>query len=85
MKRFFLRGRVLFAGISFVAVLVGAAVLLGPATDEADAFGPVGPPLCGPTYLWNCTGGGIPDVQFAGTKCDKFAHEQATGQTCTAG
>ncbi len=80
MKRDSRARRVLFVGISSFVVMLGAALFLGLASDTAEAKRPGGP-MCGPTYMWSCTGPGG-DTEFAGTICDKFAYERATGSTC---
>ena len=82
MKRIGRSGKFVLAGVSGLAMLLAALVLFGPGNKEANAF-PIRP-LCGPSYIWKCSGPGG-DVTFFGTICDKFQYEQATGSTCVAG
>jgi len=52
-------------------------------TAPSTAAAPGGPPLlCGPTYLWVCSGPGGPVVLFPGTICDKILFERQSGLTC---
>ena len=69
-------GKVAFGSVVGLAALLGAAVLVQPASAR-----PHPGPLCGPTYLWICSGQG-PDIFFGGTICEKAAFEQSTGLTC---
>lgn len=66
--------------LASVALAAGAAVLFTP--SPAHAAGPIGGPLCGPTYQWSCSGPGGPKVLFIGTVCDRAAFERRTGYTC---
>jgi len=71
------------AGHALVASLACAAMAIGALTlSESDAQ--ARPPilLCGPTYLWVCSGPGGPDVLFAGTICEKRAFEKQSGLSC---
>ena len=70
-------GKVAFGSVVGLAALLGAAVLVQPAS----AGGPRGGPMCGPSILWICSGHG-PDILFGGTICEKAAFEQSTGLTC---
>jgi hypothetical protein len=68
-----------------LAVMAGACVALGLSASQllesrAEARGPIF--LCGPDYLWVCSGPGGPDVLFGGTVCDKALFERQTGLTC---
>lgn len=63
-----------------IAALAGAFFIAQP----AKARGPIGGPLCGPTYQWSCSKVGGPSRLFIGTVCDKNAFEAKTGLTCTA-
>ena len=70
-------------GNAFVASFACAALAIGTLTlssPHAEARPPI--LLCGPTYLWVCSGPGGPDVLFAGTICEKVAFEKQTGLTC---
>lgn len=69
-------GRACVATLAGVAMAIGATTLLSSRAEARPIF------LCGPTYLWVCSGPGGPDVLFAGTICEKVAYEKQTGQTC---
>lgn len=71
-------GKSLVVGSALGALVLGALALTAP---RADAKPPIGP-LCGPSYLWECTGPGGPTVLFPGTVCDKIVFERRTGLTC---
>ena len=77
MKTIRLVGKALFVSASSAALVVGAMTLSAP---RAEAL----PPglLCGPTYLWACSGPGGPDVLFPGTICEKIEFERQSGLTC---
>lgn len=78
MNRLSRFGKIAFGSVVGLAAVLGAAVLVQPAS----AGGPRGGPMCGPTILWICSGPGGPDVLFGGTICEKAAFEQSTGLTC---
>ncbi len=69
--------------LSLVAVIAAAGVTLTSGPAEAGlTIGPIGPPLCGWSSLWDCT---LPDgkvVVIGGTQCDIYIFEQQTGATC---
>lgn len=66
----------LFSALSG-ALVVGVMTASAP---RAEALPPI--LLCGPTYLWVCSGPGGPDVLFAGTICERKVFERQTGLTC---
>ncbi len=66
----------LVSGLS--AVLVAGAMTA--AAPRAEALPPI--LLCGPTFLWICSGPGGPDVLFPGTICERRIFERQTGLTC---
>ncbi|MEM7306121.1 MAG: hypothetical protein AAF682_05590 [Planctomycetota bacterium] len=70
--------RAVLAGSAFGALVLGTLTLQAP---RASALPPIGP-LCGPTFLWVCSGPGGPDVLFSGTICEKAKFEKKTGKTC---
>ena len=69
--------KTLLIGSAWGAMAFGALVLFAP---RAEAYRPI--LLCGPTYLWVCSGPGGPDILFPGTICEKFVFERKTGLTC---
>lgn len=70
-------GKGLLLSSAFGVLLCGALTLSAP---RAEALRPG--LLCGPTYLWICSGPGGPDVLFAGTICERIVFERQTGLTC---
>lgn len=83
MKRQVRFGKFVFASVAGIAAVLGAAVAVQPASGASDAKlgGPRGGPMCGPTYLWVCSGVG-PDVLIGLTICEKITYEEETGRTC---
>ena len=83
MKRHARFGKFVFASVAGIAAVLGVVVAVQPASGASDAKlgGPRGGPMCGPSYLWICSGHG-PDVLFGGTICEKIAFEEETGLTC---
>lgn len=75
-----LRKRTMWATVAVALVAVLGITLLA---QPADARRPI-EPLCGPTILWTCHGGGD-SVIFAGTVCEKEAFENETGLHCVPG
>ncbi len=70
-------------GKALVVSSLSAVLALGVmtlASPRAEALPPV--LLCGPTFLWSCSGPGGPDVLFPGTICEKRIFERQTGLTC---
>lgn len=70
-------GSALLPASALAALVLGGIALTA---SPAEAGRPIGP-LCGPTYLWLCSGPGG-EVLFAGTVCDKARFEKQTGMTC---
>ena len=70
-------GSTLVLGCAVGALVLGSMSLMAPKADAKAIIGP----LCGPTYIWVCTGKGKP-VKFIGTVCDKLVFETKTGKTC---
>jgi len=70
----------LVKGLTALGVCAAIGVgMVGVLTPEAEARPIL---LCGPTYLWVCSGPGGPDVLFAGTICERAAFEKQTGLSC---
>ena len=83
MKRQARLGKIVFAGVAGIAAVLGAAVAVQPASGASgsEPLRPPREPLCGPTYLWVCSGVG-PDVLIGLTICEKITYEEETGRTC---
>lgn len=69
-------GKASFVTAALVATIVGASTVLAPRAEAIPVL------LCGPTYLWACSGPGGPDILFAGTVCERMRFEARTGYTC---
>lgn len=65
-----------FATAAVGVLTIGASSLFAPRAEAVPIF------LCGPSYLWSCSGVGGPDILFAGTVCDRIRFERRTGLTC---
>jgi hypothetical protein len=73
-------GKAAFVSSAFAVLVFGATSLFAP---RAEAIPPHPIFLCGPTYLWVCTGpGGVPEILFPGTLCERARFERRTGLTC---
>ena len=70
--------KIVFGSVVGLAALLGAAVLVQPAS----AGGPRGGPMCGPTIFFVCSAPGEDDVFVGLTICEVAAFEQSTGLTC---
>lgn len=73
MKRI---AKALFVCATFGAMVAGVSNLTAPRAEAIPIF------LCGPSYLWICSGPGGPDILFGGTICDRARFERRTGLTC---
>ena len=71
-------GTTMFAGSTLAALVLGGLALTSSPAHAGRRPGP----LCGPTYLWICSGNGQEGVLFGGTICEKNQFEQQTGMHC---
>ena len=79
MRRLSRSSKIVFGGIAGLAAVLGAAVLVQPASGARP--GRPGP-LCGPTIFFVCSAPGQDDVFVGLTICEVEAFEQKTGLTC---
>lgn len=82
MRRFSRSSTILLAGVVGLVAMLGAAVLVQPASAASVVDFRPGGPMCGPTILWICSGSGGPDVLIGLTVCEKREFERETGMTC---
>ena len=73
-------GKIAFGSIVGLAAVLGAAVLVQPASGARPGGGP--PLLCGPTIFFVCSAPGEDDVFVGLTICEVAAFERSTGLTC---
>lgn len=70
--------KIVFGSVVGLAALLGAAVLVQPAS----AGRPIPGPLCGPTIFFVCSAPGEEDVFVGLTICEVAEFERTTGRTC---
>ena len=76
MRRLSRSSKIVFGGIASLAAVLGAAVLVQPASGARPG------PMCGPTILFVCSAPGQDDVFIGLTICEVGPYEQQTGRTC---
>lgn len=70
-------GKALLGAAATAPLLLGAITLSAPPAQAGPVI-----LLCGPTYLWVCSGIGGPEILFPGTLCEKRIFERKTGFHC---
>ena len=70
--------KIVFGSVVGLAAVLGAAVLVQPASARR----PIPGPLCGPTILFICSAPGEEDVLVGLTICEVAEFERKTGLTC---